>query len=128
MLDALRSFIIANASRLRYWEGGSAPLELPPFRLYPRDYLIAAERDFQQTKAAAPEKQRLIHRDACISQLKHATESAIDVFLAAYSLYDFAIAQKLKLPAKLAFIEDGGVAPTRALRRLNAIRNKIEHE
>jgi hypothetical protein len=72
--------------------------------LFPRDDLAAAECDF--VLSVEPSNvDRPLHRNTCVTHLKQAIECAID-----------------------AFLDEAGVASGRALTRLNAIRNKIEHE
>ena len=126
-LAILRQFLIDHAHRLRYWEGGADPPEVPEFDLFPRDYLAAAERDFVLFADPAARDPRL-HRNDCVQHLKQAIDCAADVFLSVFGLYDYFSAKNLKLPAKLAFLDAAGVTNKRSLVRLNTIRNRIEHD
>lgn len=55
-------------------------------------------------------------------------DSQIENFLAHYGLLDFARRNNLSVRSKLEFLEKTGLLPGRALRRFNAVRNRIEHE
>lgn len=116
-------FILLNWDKMTRDGGSSQSPNLPEFDLYARDFLGFAEAELneyiKEKKPAA-----LIN---CISHLKRAAECQTDIFLHVFSLYKLFIKRNLGFDRKLEFLNAAGVFSTRTLRRLNTLRNKVEH-
>jgi|ERR1041385_114580 hypothetical protein len=118
-LAQLRSLLRSHLSGGNTDPLGLAP-KIPKYDVYPRDYLQFAEEELAIGTARS--------KIACVANLKRAVDSQVEIFLKAYGLYDLVAAQGGGLGARLEFLERVGLFNSRALRRLNAIRNKVEHE
>lgn len=99
--------------------GGGKTLNLPDFDLFARDYLRFAEEGLNNGSNSS-----LIN---CVSNLKRAMDCQIDTFFHMINLYKYVSDKNLKFDKKLVFIEDIGLFSSRSLRKLNTIRNKMEH-
>jgi hypothetical protein len=97
--------------------------------MYARDYLDFAEKELGQYQQTTPDKQTNdAHLINCVSYLKRAMDCQLDTFMYAFNLYRSGQKGGLSLPRKLEFLKDVGVFSSRSLMRLNAARNKMEHE
>jgi len=101
--------------------GASAIIGLPDYEIHPRDFLLYAEEELSDLKS----NKSIIN---CVSNLKRAIDSQIDIFLYALNLFKFYKNKRLGIDRKLGFIEKCGFFNKRSLSRINSIRNKLEHE
>lgn len=123
--DRLRKFLLDHLESLSPIGGtGSAP-SLPKFDLYPQDYLAFAENELNSFALNADDPGYLIN---CVTHLKRAADCQLDMFLHAFNLYRVFRNRNLKFDKKLDFLESAAVFSSRSLRRLNAVRNRIEHD
>ncbi len=93
-------------------------LDFPDFDLMPQDYL-----DYAEEALSTPTEANRIN---CISHLKRAIECECDTFMAVLNLKKQA--KKLNFPLKLELIDHLQLMPSRSMKELNRIRNKVEHE
>lgn len=119
VITAVRGFLRANVDRMGKRPGNSThgSFAPDPQQVSSREYLAYAESEF-----ATRSTQATIN---CVGHLKRAVDSQIENFLAHYGLHEFARSNNLSVRSKLEFLEK---TPGRALRRFNAVRNRIEHE
>lgn len=100
-------------------EGASGEgIDFPEFDLMPFDYLEYAEAEIEGKSDAS--------RINCVSHLKRAVECEMDTFL-----YAFGLNKAIKpnnFPTKMEWIGKMGIMNSRSLKKLNLIRNKVEHE
>lgn len=118
--DALRlkTLIIDNLHHVAFLEGSRVHLQFPTFELMPFDYLEYAEREL--------ENRSKVSRINCVSHLKRAMECELDTFLHVLNLSSKV--RPSNFPTKLDWVGSMGVFNSRSLRKLNIIRNKVEHE
>ena len=95
-------------------------VSLPDFELHPREFLSYAEGELSDLKS----NKSIIN---CLSNLKRAIDSQIDIFLYALNLLKIYKDRKLGIDRKLGFIEKCGIFNKTSLARINTIRNKLEH-
>ncbi|MCQ4086990.1 hypothetical protein [Saccharibacillus sp. JS10] len=122
MLNKIENFekiILKYHQNIVHDSGGGQALNFPDFDLFARDYLRFAEEGLNDGSNAS-----LIN---CVSNLKRAMDCQIDTFFHAINLYKYIHDKNLKFEKKLVFIEDIGLFSSRSLRKLNTIRNKMEH-
>lgn len=97
--------------------GAAGPdLVFPAFDLMPFDYLEFAEGELAKTSSDS--------RINCVAHLKRAVECEIDTLLAILQLTK----HLENFPRKLEFVEATGIVSARSLGKLNAMRNRMEHE
>ncbi len=89
--------------------------------LEPRDFL-----DFAIEDSAALEKER--NRVNCLGNSKRAIDSQVDRLVQRLGFFPLARKERWNIPRKLKFISQVGVVAPRILRRLNSLRNRLEHE
>jgi len=89
--------------------------------LEPRDFL-----DFAIEDSAALGKER--NRVNCLGNSKRAIDSQIDRLVYRLGFFPLARKERWNIPRKLKFISEIGVVAPRILRRLNTLRNRLEHE
>ena len=119
MLDRLDSISPAGGS-------GQRP-SFPEFQLHSQDYLNFAEQELEAFLGNSGDwssNSRLIN---CIAHLKRAMDCQLDTSLHVFNLYKVFNSRNLKIEKKLDFLTAAGVVSTRTLRRLNTIRNQMEH-
>lgn len=119
-LKEFSNFLRDNISNLEEQGGGGRNPELPEFEISPREYLGFAEEELN--------KESLVSLINCIAHLKHAMDSQIDIFLYSINMLENFKKKKLSFPKKIEFIEKIGIFRSRSLKKLNLIRNKMEHE
>jgi len=113
-------FLRNNISNIEEQGGGGSDPKLPKFEISPREYLKFAEEELNRGSLAS-----LIN---CIAHLKHAMDSQIDIFLYSINLLEEFKKKRLSFPKKIEFIEKIGIFRSKSLKKLNLIRNKMEHE
>lgn len=120
-VETVRDFMKTNLPRL-VGQGGwsSRGVVNTGFEVSPREYLAFAEEEL-----AKPAPQNRIN---CIAHLKRAADCQLDIFLHAFNLFTHAQKNRLSFAAKLQFLDDIALISPRSLRRLNTVRNKMEHE
>jgi len=118
--ELLKQFVLSNLKHLVEDSGGLEAISLPHFKLYPRDYIGFAELELQTR-----DNRSLIN---CIAHLKRAVDCQLDSFLHVLGLAKIFKKRNLKFDKKLEFLEASGVFSGRTLSRLNAIRNRMEHD
>lgn len=89
--------------------------------LEPRDFL-----DFAVEDSVALVKDR--NRVNCLSNCKRAIDAQVDRLVQRLGFFPLARKERWNIPKKLEFISSIGVVAPRILRRLNALRNRLEHE
>ncbi len=123
MLDTVDDFklFIKNHLDSFHGSGKNNPLAVDArFELSPRDYLSYAAEELDKNTPLS-----LIN---CVSHLKRALDCQLDSFFHVFNLYDLFKKNNLKVQKKLEFIGAIGFLNSRSLVRLNAIRNKMEHQ
>lgn len=123
MLDTVDDLKVFLKNHLDTFEGSgkSNPLAVDArFELSPRDYLSYASEELDKNTPLS-----LIN---CVSHLKRALDCQLDSFFHIFNLYDLFKKKNLKVQKKLEFIGAIGFLNSRALVRLNTIRNKMEHQ
>lgn len=118
--EELKQFLVKNFEELEGDAFSGANINHPPFELSPRDYLQFAESDLKGTNDLS-----LIN---CVSNIKRAMDCQIDTFFYSYNLFEFFKSKRLGIDKKLEFFKKASVFNSGSLSRLNAIRNKMEHE
>ncbi|MGN7764174.1 hypothetical protein [Paenibacillus sp. 22594] len=93
---------------------------VPEHDLYARDYL-----NFAENQLLVGTTESLIN---CVSNLKRAVDCQIDTFYHTLTLYDVIKKRNLKFEKKLELLGAIGIFNSKSLTKLNAIRNKMEHE
>lgn len=91
---------------------------LPKFDIGARDFLSYAENELLDRRNGW-----IIN---FISHLKRAIDYQVNMFLHVYGLES--IFKRASLGRKMDFLERAGIFPARTLKKLNVIRNKMEHE
>jgi hypothetical protein len=89
--------------------------------LGPRDFLNFAIED-----SVALEEER--NRVNCLSNSKRAIDSQVDRLVHRLGFLPLARKERWNIPKKLEFITKIGIVAPRILRRLTALRNRLEHE
>jgi hypothetical protein len=108
-------FLEKNLLEAQHEGGSGMNPDFPEFDLMPHDYLNFAEEELDKETTAS--------RINCITHLKRAIECERDTFIHVFNI------QGLKnFPSKLDFADNAGLFSSRSIRRLNQIRNKLEHE
>jgi hypothetical protein len=120
-VQKLQNFITANLERIQICgRNGSDRLNFPDFELFPFDYLEYAEAEMVGIEENDNKKIN------CISHLKRAIECELDSFLYAMGLSTFV--KPVNFPTKMEWMGGMGIFTPRSLRRLNSIRNEMEHD
>jgi len=104
--------------------GASKPLPLAKEGkafLGPRDFLNFAVED-----SLALEDER--NRVNCLSNCKRAVDAQVDRLIGQLGFFPLAKKERWNIPRKLDFISESGVVAPRILRRVNSLRNRLEHE
>lgn len=89
--------------------------------LRPRDFL-----DFALQDSLSPGEER--NRCNCLGNCKRAIDCQIDHLIDRLGFLPLARKDKWKMPQKIEFISQMGVVAPRILRRVNQLRNRLEHE
>jgi len=121
----LRDFIIQNLKYLRYDGGGGGRVDLPSFEFSPLDYLRFAQNEIGNDDTKAISVQSSLN---CVNHLKRAADCAIDTVLWVLHLYDMFQKRNLKFEKKIELLNSMGLFNPRSLKKLNTMRNKMEHE
>lgn len=87
------------------------------FDLLPDELLNRAVKHFQQKN----------YEDA-LSSSKRAIECQMDCLLFSFGYYKFSKKKKWPFPKKMEVLTDLGISTPRILKRINTVRNKIEHD
>lgn len=98
---------------------GTSNLNFPNFDLSPHDYLDFAGKDSSHTSQ--------VNRINTVSNLKRALECELDTLLHVLGLHDKKQYAN-NVPKKLDFMDNLGLISPRSFKKLNIIRNKIEHD
>lgn len=117
----VKSFLKEHVYHLNVCNCGGSIVGLPEYDIHPRGFLEYAEVELEDLGL----KRSIIN---CVSNLKRAIDAQIDVFLFSLNLLEFYKSKRLGVDRKLGFIEKCGMFSRHALSRINAIRNKLEHE
>ncbi len=89
--------------------------------LEPRDFLNFAVED-----SLALEDER--NRVNSLSNCKRAVDAQVDRLISRLGFYPLAKKERWSVPRKLDFITESGVVAPRILRRVNSLRNRLEHD
>jgi hypothetical protein len=89
--------------------------------LGPRDFL-----DFAIADSVTLNEER--NRVNCLGNSKRAIDSQVDRLVHKLGFFPLARRERWDIPRKLKFISQSGVVTPRILRRLNTLRNRLEHE
>jgi hypothetical protein len=120
----LRKFVLEHLDMLEPSGGGGTAPTLPTFDLYAQDYLAFAESEMTAFVSLNGGHKHLIN---CVAHLKRAVDCQLDAFLHVFGLYKFFRDRNLKFEKKLDFLGSAGVFSSRSLKKLNSIRNQMEH-
>ncbi len=89
--------------------------------LGPRDFLNYA---IQDSLALEDERNRI----NCLGNCKRAIDSQVNRIIGSVGFFPLARKQRWSIPRKLDFLAESGFVAPRILRRLNQLRNNLEHE
>jgi hypothetical protein len=110
----------------RLWQPGGSYANyydaFPDVDVSPRDYLEFAENEIKQLDKGVE------HFINCVSHLKRAIDSQIDMFFHIIGLQTVVKKRNLKFDKKLDLLREIEIVSPRTLSRLNHLRNKLEHE
>jgi hypothetical protein len=97
--------------------------EAPPESktLRPRDFLEFAIRDLESDS----DVRGLVN---CLTNCKRAIDAQVEQLIRRLGFAPAARRERWNIPRKLQFIEESGILAPRILKRINVIRNKLEHE
>jgi hypothetical protein len=102
-------------------EGGSDSIpDLPDYEIHPREFFGYAEEEMDDLKT----NRSIVN---CISNLKRAMDSQVDILLYSLNLQKLYKDKRLGFDRKIGFINKCGFFNKGSLSRINAIRNKLEH-
>ncbi|MGG4107977.1 hypothetical protein AAXB25_29220 [Paenibacillus lautus] len=118
-VNTFSQYLINNLTDFEFSSAGGMSFNYPKFELNALDYLRFAEEELIESSTRS-----LVN---CVGHLKRATDCQLDTFLNACNLYELVKKKSLGVDAKLNFLSDIGVFNSRSLKRLNSIRNKMEH-
>lgn len=119
--QVVKQFLKDHVYNLMVSSRGGGIVGLPDYEIHPREFLEYAEAELSDLKS----DRSVIN---CISNLKRAIDCQIDVFLFSLNLFEYYKKKRLGIDRKLGFIEKCGMFSKYSLSRINAIRNKLEHE
>lgn|GEM_PF-1382585 len=117
----VKKFLKENVNFLENTSGGGEMVNLPDYEIHPREFLEYAEAELSDLKS----NKSIVN---CISNLKRAVDSQIDIFFYALNILSIYKKRKLGIDKKLGFIEKCGIFSKYSLSRINTIRNKLEHQ
>ena len=109
-------FLARNIQGIHPSGAAGADLVFPAFDLMAFDYLEFAEAELIKSSAGS--------RINCVAHLKRAVECEIDTLLAILQLTK----HLPNFPKKLEFVGATGIVSPRSLGKLNAMRNRMEHQ
>jgi hypothetical protein len=92
-----------------------------PFSISSDEYLGFAEKDFKEEKDA----RRMVN---ALSNAKRSLDCRIDSLLIAFYYYELAKKNKWNIPKKFEIIGNLGILAPTVLRKINSVRNLMEHE
>lgn len=124
----LREFLLAHLDDFLYSGSGGHGVDIPTYDLYASDYLSFAEQELNSFRTVTNEKEKASKMIRYISHLKQAMDNQLSVFLEVYNLENYFSSKKLGFDKKLDFLEKVGIFSPHSLRRLNAMRNRMEHK
>lgn len=119
--QAVKKFLKDHVYNLAVSSSGGGIVGLPDYEIHPREFLEYAEAELSDLQS----NRSVIN---CISNLKRAIDCQIDIFLYSLNLFNYYKKKRLGIDRKLGFIEKCGMFSKYSLSRINAIRNKLEHE
>jgi len=119
--QTVKNFLKDHVYNLTVSSRGGGIVGLPDYEIHPREFLEYAEAELIDLKS----NRSVVN---CISNLKRAIDSQIDIFLFSLNLFDYYKKKRLGIDRKLGFIEKCGMFSKYSLSRINSIRNKLEHE
>ncbi len=126
--EKLREFVLEQIDGFEYSGSGGQFIEMPEYDLYAQDYLAFAEKDLISFQTANNDKDQADSLTNYISRLKQAMDCQLNMMLQVYNIERWFSKKKLGFDKKLDFLEKVGIFSPRSLRRLNTLRNKMEHQ
>lgn len=103
-----------------YWSSrGHKCIEIP-FDISAEDYIQYADEDFK-----GKDTHSLVN---ALSNAKRALDCRIDALLIAFGVYEKAKKDKWGVPRKIEEITEYGIIAPRVLKKINSVRNLVEHE
>jgi hypothetical protein len=108
---------------LNYIGGSEAPASVKPAKAFlaPRDFL-----DFAVDDSTDLNKERSLVN--CLGNCKRAIDSQVDCLIGRLGMFPLAKRQGWNIPTKLEFISKSGLVAPRILRKVNTLRNRLEHD
>jgi len=108
---------------LKYVGGDVTPAPISEGKVFlgPRDFL-----DFAVEDSAALDKERNLVN--CLANCKRAIDAQVDRLIGRLGFFPLAKRQGWNIPRKLDFISDSGLVAPRILRKVNTLRNRMEHD
>ncbi|MFT5661785.1 MAG: hypothetical protein ACI9TV_002432 [Sulfurimonas sp.] len=117
--DKLSKYLNTYFETLEMGGSGGSNINLPPYDLMPHDYLSFVDKDnIYDTKSS------IINT---VGHLKRALECQLDVLLFVLGL-DTNRSYSHNIPKKLDFLDNLGLLTQESFKKLNTIRNNIEHK
>ncbi|BDA80208.1 hypothetical protein LPTSP3_g31380 [Leptospira kobayashii] len=127
-LNDIYTFLEKHLDKLSEDGSGGMIRELPNFEISAYEYLYFAElnlNDFYRVQSETQKTERLI---SCISNLKRAIENQIDSVFYVFNILPIFQKRNLGINKKLEFFGSSGIFRSNSIKKLIAIRNKIEHD
>lgn len=118
-VEILSNFLNLNLKKIEMDGSSGSALDFPNFDLMPHDYLDFAGKDISHDSKSS--------RINTVSNLKRALECELDILLHVLHLANTK-PYASNAPRKLDFMDKLGLLSPRSFKKLNTIRNKIEHE
>ncbi len=103
-----------------HWSSSSSMDVELPFDILPSEYLCFVEDDLKKL-----DKRNLVN---ALSNAKRSLDCQIEALLYAFCLRKYANNKKFNIPQKIALLNDIGIIAPRILKKINKIRNMMEHE
>lgn len=91
-----------------------------PFNILPNEYLTFMEEDLKEDG-----KRSLVNS---LSNAKRSLDCQIDSLLYTFCLYKHASKKNINIPKKIDLLNDIGIIAPRILRKINKMRNTMEHD
>jgi len=118
--DELKKLLKENVHNITTSGGSDSIPDLPEYEIHPREFFGYAEEEMEDLKS----NRSVVN---CISNLKRAMDSQVDILLYSLNLQKLYKDKRLGFDRKIGFINKCGFFNKGSLSRINTIRNKLEH-
>lgn len=119
-VEELKKLLKENVHNITTAGGSDSIPDLPEYDIHPREFFGYAEKEMDDLK----NNRSIVN---CISNLKRAMDSQVDILLHSLNLQKLYKDKRLGFDRKIGFINKCGFFNKGSLSRINTIRNKLEH-